>query len=882
MVIGIGFAILLAILVPVPGIASHPAAGEQATPSPTPTTVPFLQPPFARAYRVTSYFDHHFPDHRWDDTIVILNGERASAIDGISDRTPTFRGGYWLPETRRYVYYDGHNAFDYGTGAGTTILAAAPGEVVFAGSVPSGCDTPLQYVYLKHANGYRTSYLHLEGISVRQGEWVEAGDPLGISGNSGCSLGPHLHFVVVHNSKFTDPYGWQPADVPDPLIEYSGESATWLWAPDEPPLPVGRLTHPSPGTKTNGDLSLSFVPDQDSPPIARVEFVAFHQERWHPLGADDDESDGWSLTWDTRAVPEGEVWLHAWAVGVDGRVGKGSPILTDITVDRHPPQGFIVGLLPESAVGAHLWLYAASHDPESTTRQVTFLIREAAEGQWREIGDAEWLHTSNWLLEWDVSATGDDDPLADGSQFDLMARLTDGAGNTTWTQPVEGLVLDRGMPGGDLVSPQSGTPFTTTLDLVLVPFPAGRFASGAIDHVAFYVWHDGAWHAAGVDRDGADGWAVSWDPAYVADQARLRVQARVYDGGGRVNTALPQVTALTLDRTPPSAGYIRPAMGGVARPDVDQRVWAWDGGSGVDYVEFFVNQEAGWLKIGEDRSEEGGWSLLWDARGVPDGILDFSARVYDRAGNEEWTTDVCGVALDRAPPVGKFALPLPGMYLDAPITLTLDVTDTVSGLDRAIFYARYEGHWHHLGADTEHEDGFSLAWDATAVGDSGDVTLTAWVYDRAGNHRELPHVEGLVLGHPRLSAEPHSPVASPTPSPTAWSPTALAPTAFSVPTASPVSQAMPTEAAKPLPPTVSPAVSPTPVATSAQQPTPAATWPSPATSALSPTPVPIVPPSPPAPEPVVPPAFWYLIAGGWLVALVLLVRSIRDLASSRR
>jgi len=288
--------------------------------------VPFLYPPFAGTYRVTSYFDHHHPDRVWDDTIVIFNGDQASAIDGILGRTATFRGGYWFPDTTWYIYYDGHNAIDYGTPRGVTILAAAPGEVVFAESIPSSCATPLQYVCLEHADGYRTYYLHLEGIVVHKGDWVEAGDPLGLSGNSGCSTGPHLHFGVERDWVATDPYGWQPEDRPDPLLASADAPATWLWAPDLPPAPVGELVDPPPETKTRGPLSLAFRPGKESPPVARVEFLAYYAatgaaaSQWHWLGVDEKGDDGWSLTWDTRQAPEGEVWLHAWTTGVDGRV----------------------------------------------------------------------------------------------------------------------------------------------------------------------------------------------------------------------------------------------------------------------------------------------------------------------------------------------------------------------------------------------------------------------------------------------------------------------------------------------------------------------------------------------------------------------------------
>ena len=94
-----------------------------------------------------------------------------------------------------------------------------------------------------------------------------------------------------------------------------------------------------------------------------------------------------------------------------------------------------------------------------------------------------------------------------------------------------------------------------------------------IDQVAFWVWHDEEWQKVAVDKNGLGGWQARWDPARVEDQAGVRLLVRP-SSGQETYTALPQVTGLILDRTPPNGGYIRPRTKGVARPDVAQRVWA--------------------------------------------------------------------------------------------------------------------------------------------------------------------------------------------------------------------------------------------------------------------------------------------------------------------
>ena len=110
-------------------------------------------------------------------------------------------------------------------------------------------------------------------------------------------------------------------------------------------------------------------------------------------------------------------------------------------------------------------------------------------------------------------------------------------------------MLDDSAPLGRVDHPSSGSPITTTVDLVYVP--AAGSAAG-LDRVSFWAWYDGEWHALGEDANGLGGWQVRWDPADVEDQAGVRVAARPLVGE-QVYTALPQVTGLILDRTPPSA-----------------------------------------------------------------------------------------------------------------------------------------------------------------------------------------------------------------------------------------------------------------------------------------------------------------------------------------
>ena len=84
-----------------------------------------------------------------------------------------------------------HTGIDYGCPMHTKILASNDGEVVAAGWDLTGYGFR---VILRHPDGMATLYGHLDSISVNMGDEVKQGQEIGISGNTGKSTGPHLHF----------------------------------------------------------------------------------------------------------------------------------------------------------------------------------------------------------------------------------------------------------------------------------------------------------------------------------------------------------------------------------------------------------------------------------------------------------------------------------------------------------------------------------------------------------------------------------------------------------------------------------------------------------------------------------------------------------------
>lgn len=94
-----------------------------------------------------------------------------------------------------------HAGVDFGIPTGTEVYACGRGRVVLASfRIISGYS-----VIIEHAPGVYSIYYHLDSISAEEGAIVEAGELIGLSGSTGFSTGPHLHWELRVSSENTDP-----------------------------------------------------------------------------------------------------------------------------------------------------------------------------------------------------------------------------------------------------------------------------------------------------------------------------------------------------------------------------------------------------------------------------------------------------------------------------------------------------------------------------------------------------------------------------------------------------------------------------------------------------------------------------------------------------
>lgn len=97
-----------------------------------------------------------------------------------------------------------HKGVDWGVPTGTTVFASSGGTVVSA-----GWNGGYGYcVYIQHPDGRQTRYAHLSKITVSYGEYVAQGERIGLSGNTGNSTGPHLHFEILINGTQVNPLNY--------------------------------------------------------------------------------------------------------------------------------------------------------------------------------------------------------------------------------------------------------------------------------------------------------------------------------------------------------------------------------------------------------------------------------------------------------------------------------------------------------------------------------------------------------------------------------------------------------------------------------------------------------------------------------------------------
>jgi murein DD-endopeptidase MepM/ murein hydrolase activator NlpD len=149
------------------------------------------------------------------------------------------------PSYNGYSHF--HTGIDYGVPMNTPIQAAGAGRVVAAGWDNTGFGNR---VIIDHSNGTQTLYGHLDKVMARVGDTVQAGQQIGLSGTTGNSSGPHLHFGVQVNGQWVDPA---------PYLAGQGTSVGGLSTPSPQALGGGLSTASLGAAVSPGGIPLGLV-----------------------------------------------------------------------------------------------------------------------------------------------------------------------------------------------------------------------------------------------------------------------------------------------------------------------------------------------------------------------------------------------------------------------------------------------------------------------------------------------------------------------------------------------------------------------------------------------------------------------------------------------
>jgi len=170
-------------------------AGEEGIPAAIEAALVDVGAGVATAASVGGAYDHGSMGH---------TGVGGPVSQGHQNVTPVPRG---TPVTSPYGQRGGgkktkgfHAGLDFGAKLGTKVYAHDSGVVTVVGN-GGGYGN---YIEIDHGS-YRTRYAHLKQISVSRGQKVSGGTVIGLSGNTGNSTGPHLHFEVLVNGKKVNP-----------------------------------------------------------------------------------------------------------------------------------------------------------------------------------------------------------------------------------------------------------------------------------------------------------------------------------------------------------------------------------------------------------------------------------------------------------------------------------------------------------------------------------------------------------------------------------------------------------------------------------------------------------------------------------------------------
>ncbi|MFC7219582.1 M23 family metallopeptidase [Streptomyces polyrhachis] len=135
--------------------------------------------------------------------VLALAGSGVANAAGVVEKPKAVKSAWQSPITDKYTFTAGynqggarwahkHSGQDFAVPVGTKVRSVHDGTVVTAGWGGAYGNN----IVIKHANGLYSQYAHLSKFDVKVGEKVKKNELIALSGNTGNSSGPHLHFEI--------------------------------------------------------------------------------------------------------------------------------------------------------------------------------------------------------------------------------------------------------------------------------------------------------------------------------------------------------------------------------------------------------------------------------------------------------------------------------------------------------------------------------------------------------------------------------------------------------------------------------------------------------------------------------------------------------------
>jgi len=130
---------------------------------------------------------------------VRISAEFSPPVKNYSSKKIT--SGFGIRKNPKHNYKEFHSGIDIDTKMGESIVASAPGKIVYAGE-KGGFG---KIIIIEHGKRINTVYAHLSEIVCKMGDYVERGEKIGDAGKSGNATGTHLHFEIRKEGKAVNP-----------------------------------------------------------------------------------------------------------------------------------------------------------------------------------------------------------------------------------------------------------------------------------------------------------------------------------------------------------------------------------------------------------------------------------------------------------------------------------------------------------------------------------------------------------------------------------------------------------------------------------------------------------------------------------------------------